>query len=96
MSKRRPGSKHYDRMNRRRWERTRRAVLERDGWRCTECGGAGKLEVHHIKKLESGGDPYDPDNCLTFCRSCHIDLHRFERMTPGRAAWLEFVGELMP
>ena len=31
----------------------RRQVLERDGWRCQECGSAINLQVHHLKPRES-------------------------------------------
>ena len=95
MSKRRPGSKHYASLNQRRWQAVRLKVLRRDNWRCTECGNPGKLEVHHVNPLEHGGAKYDPDNLTTICRSCHIDLHRQENMTPGRQAWIDFVQELL-
>ena len=94
MSRRRPGSKHYQALYRRRWAAVRRAALEAAGWRCSECGGAGKLEVHHIERLENGGSQYDPDNLRVLCRSCHISLHRTDNMTPGRRDWLSFVAEL--
>ena len=94
MSKRRPGSRHYQALHRRRWEAVRLSVLERDGWRCTRCGKPGKLEVHHKQTLAAGGSPYDPANLETNCRECHIDLHRTASATPGREAWIEFVKEL--
>ena len=62
MSKRRSGSKHYAKLNQRRWLSVRRAAFERDGWRCTACGRRGKLECHHKKSLADGGSPYDLDN----------------------------------
>lgn len=96
MSKRRPGSKHYAKLNRRRWLTIRQVVLKRDGHKCRNCGKPGKLEVHHIKPLQDGGLPYDPDNLLTICRSCHIDMHRQASETPGRQAWREFVNEILP
>ena len=76
-----------------RWERTRRAAFERDGWRCRACGRAGRLEAHHVRPLERGGDPFDPDNLETLCRSCHIDLHRRTR-TPAEIAWKRAVRDL--
>lgn len=61
-----------------RWERTRKEVLERDGYRCQRCGKAGILEVHHVTPLQDdpAQDPYDPDGCLLLCRGCHILTHR--------------------
>ena len=78
----------------RRWARVRRQVFERDGWRCTMCGGPGALECHHVKHLRNGGAEYDPDNLAAVCRTCHIAHHRPDDMTPGRAEWLEFIQEL--
>jgi len=55
-------SRQHERLNRRRWSLERRRVLDRDGWRCRQCGRAGKLEVDHRIPLEDGGAPYDPQN----------------------------------
>ena len=87
-------SRNHDCLNPRRWAATRRQVFIRDGYRCRRCGKAGRLEAHHVTRLENGGDPYDPDNCETLCRSCHIERHRPDFMTPGRAEWLALVKEL--
>jgi 5-methylcytosine-specific restriction protein A len=27
--------------------------------------------VDHIKELKDGGDPWDVDNLMTLCKSCH-------------------------
>ncbi|MDE2752918.1 MAG: HNH endonuclease signature motif containing protein [Gemmatimonadota bacterium] len=78
----------------RRWARTRRAAFDRDGWRCVECGRAGRLEAHHVTPLHKGGAPYDLDNLATLCRSCHIDRHR-RKLTPEEAAWRALVDDLL-
>lgn len=65
MSRRHPGSCHHAALDRRRWALTRLRAFERDGWRCTGCGRAGKLEGHHIMPLEDGGAAYDIDNIRT-------------------------------
>ena len=57
------------------WRRLRRRILDRDGYRCTACGAASRLEVDHIVPVAAGGEAYDPDNLRTLCRSCHIDRH---------------------
>ena len=89
------GSRHHARLDWRRWARTRRAVFTRDGYRCRLCGAPGRLECHHVVPLHRGGAQYDPDNCETLCRGCHIRHHRGDdRRTPGRGAWLEFIQEL--
>ena len=56
-------------------KRRRREVLDRDRWRCTTCGKAGRLEMHHIKPMHQGGD-HEDHNLLTLCRGCHLNLHR--------------------
>ena len=85
-------SRHHDKLDPRRWARVRRQAFDRDGWRCTRCGLAGRLEGHHVQALELGGDPYDPAGIATLCRGCHIELHQAEADdTPGRAEWRAFV-----
>ena len=78
-----------------RWERVRRAVFRRDGYRCTKCGRPGRLEAHHEPPLRTGGDPYDLAGIVALCRACHVDRHRPDDMLPGRAAWVDFIEELV-
>ena len=84
-------------LNRRRWERQRRAVFERDDWRCVECGRAGRLECDHVVPLDRGGAPWDLENLATRCRRCHILKTAGENrreLTPEERRWREFVAEL--
>ena len=79
-------------INARRWVAARRQVFERDGWRCSECGRAGRLECDHIVPLqcEPGQDPYDMNWLQTLCRSCHIQKTAGENrrpLTDAEAAW---------
>lgn len=43
---------------------------------CEECHKKDALteavEVDHKTPLESGGDPYDPDNLQSLCKRCHV------------------------
>jgi len=90
-------SRRHTRLNARRWAATRRAAFERDGWRCVQCGRAGRLECDHIDR-DWQGDPYDPANLQTLCRLCHIEKTRQENRrepTPAEAAWRELVAEIM-
>ncbi|MCI2075175.1 MAG: HNH endonuclease [Candidatus Methanomethylophilus sp.] len=57
------------------WPAVRRCVLMRDGGRCTACGSAGALEVHHILPRRKGGAD-SPRNLRTLCRACHEKAHR--------------------
>ena len=89
-------SRNHTRLHARRWARTRRAVFERDDWRCVQCGRAGRLECDHIDR-DWRGDPYDPANLQTLCRTCHIEKTRQENrrpLTPGEAAWRALVVEM--
>lgn len=53
------------------WQRTRKAVLERDGHRCLACGATGvRFEVDHIVPLAAGGSN-EPANLRTMCVLCH-------------------------
>lgn len=97
MSAQHPGSKHHAALNPRKWELTRKATFERDGYRCRQCGHPGRLECHHIIPLEAGGEPYNLSNTLTLCRTCHVNHHRRDRRkpeTPEQAAWQQLVDEL--
>ena len=70
------------------WRKLRRAILDRDGWRCQQCGKAGRLEVHHVDHDPTNDDPA---NLVTWCRSpCHMDHHRRER-TAAEAEWDRFL-----
>ena len=69
----------------------RRAVLNRDGYRCTSCGKAGALEVDHIRPMYKGGAALSPDNLQALCRACHIEKTRTENTAPYRLEWREYV-----
>jgi|SRR5579884_1986459 len=55
------------------WQRKRLEVMNRDGFRCTECGDEeSELHVHH-KTYIAGKDPWDYplENFSTLCHRCH-------------------------
>ena len=102
--KRRPGrpGRVWDRIDRTRWQRVRRAALTRDGFRCRRCGRAGRLEADHIRPLtdDPGQDPYALERLQTLCRSCHISKTRTENaarnpVRPEVQAWRDMVRELL-
>ena len=92
------GSRHYAKLDRRRWARVRRAVFARDGWRCVDCRRAGRLECDHIVPLhvDPDQDPYAIDGLATRCRRCHIQKTAAENRKPDpeRDAWRELVAEI--
>ena len=92
-------SRNHAYLNTCRWAAVRRAVFERDGYRCVMCGRAGRLECDHITPLEHnpGQDPYDMNGLQTLCRACHIEKTARENrreLTPAEDAWRELVAEL--
>ena len=82
--------------NRRRgrwWDLRRREILERDGYRCRECGRPGRLEVDHVVPLKAGGSD-DHDNLRALCKDCHLARHR-KPVGPKVRAWRGLVRELL-
>ena len=92
-------SRHHRRndVRGRAWERLRRQVFARDGYRCRACGRAGRLECDHVVALERGGSS-DMSNLQALCRSCHIAKTRGENdrrvKSPEQLAWQKLVAEL--
>jgi 5-methylcytosine-specific restriction endonuclease McrA len=56
----------------------RREILERDDWRCQQCGCSKNLDVHHMRRRSALGDDRE-SNLITLCRECHQSLHTFAR-----------------
>ncbi len=61
----------------------RKAVLDRDGHRCTECGASEHLAAHHIlSRKEHPELSEDVSNGRTLCHGCHSRAH------PENTAWV--------
>ena len=57
------------------YDRLRIEILERDHWRCQNCGSLQHLQVHHQElRSHSGGD--SEENLITLCDHCHLLVHR--------------------
>lgn len=53
-----------------------KAVKDRDGWRCRECGSTDRLHSHHIKPWARFPDlRYEVSNGITLCHACHEAAH---------------------
>ena len=52
----------------------RRQILERDGWRCQQCGSIAWLEVHHRQRRSRGGEDSE-ENLISLCSGCHRAMH---------------------
>lgn len=61
------------RQDRAAYDLLRRSILQRDGWRCQNCGTRQQLDVHHIVPRSRGGADHER-NLITLCRSCHEEL----------------------
>ena len=84
------------RPNVKRWRVLRLAILDRDGWRCRDCGrAAGRFEVDHVVPLDRGGAMYAESNLQTLCRGCHIRKSAGERSNPNpeRDAWKAYLSQ---
>jgi hypothetical protein len=60
------------------WYDIRRKALERDGYRCANCGAASGLEVHHIVPKGRGGSN-QLGNLKTLCEDCHKKTESYKR-----------------
>ena len=96
MSRKHPGSRHYRKLDPRRWALLRLQIFTRDNWRCRKCGRAGRLECDHVQPMGKGGDPYDPANLQSLCRPCHIEKTTSENNppNPARDAWQAHLRDL--
>jgi 5-methylcytosine-specific restriction enzyme A len=62
-----------------RWKVLRMAILERDGFRCRDCGCGGRLEVDHIQPVRSHPQlSFEPGNLQALCPACHTKKTRIE------------------
>lgn len=85
----------------RRWPALRLATKRRDNFQCVKCGGAGRLEVDHIKPVRDAPElAFDLDNLQTLCVRCHSAKTKLEvgfgefESDPKRAAWRDLVRAL--
>jgi len=52
-----------------------RQVLERDSWRCQNCGSMQHLQVHHLELRSQSGSDVE-QNLITLCTECHARIHQ--------------------
>lgn len=65
-------SRRDPRYGSRRWKALRLEVFDRDGWRCCDCGKAGRLHCDHVIPIGESGAFWDPQNLQTLCAGCHM------------------------
>ncbi len=67
------------------WERTRLVALERDGYKCAQCGSTNRLHVHHKTPWQDDQpNSHALDNMVTLCASCHRKQHPLPHGADGR------------
>jgi hypothetical protein len=96
------GGRPWERFKRPEYLEWRRAVLERDAYRCRDCGRQCRkrekgLAAHHI--LGYAGHPqrrYDVTNGVTLCRDCHMIRHGRPRRTIEVASCACGCGTIIP
>jgi hypothetical protein len=64
------------------WRQLRSHVLERDRWRCRQCGSPESLNVHHVRYGPLDATPLGW--LMTLCDSCHRALHHRSRRVGGQ------------
>jgi len=79
-----------------RWKALRMQALERDHWKCVQCGTRRRLEVDHIEPVRKRPDlAYSLGNLQVLCGRCHARKTRIEighkPLNPRRAAWANLV-----
>ena len=72
------------------WQRTRKAVLRRAGYRCERCHRAVPLDVHHTTYARFGHE--EMDDLRALCRDCHWWADLVRKMRAGFARWAARVG----
>jgi 5-methylcytosine-specific restriction protein A len=72
-------------------------VKRRDGFKCTNCGARGRLEVHHVLSVRTRPElAFDVSNLKCLCPSCHtkqtrIELGQSPDVDPAREAWRDLL-----
>jgi len=57
----------------------RQLVFERDEYTCQKCGNEKNLHCHHIEGIRwEPLESCDIDKCITYCKNCHIEVHKIE------------------
>lgn len=55
----------------------RQMVFLRDNYTCLKCGSTKNLHCHHYDPvIHNDIESTDIDNCGTYCKKCHLELHK--------------------
>lgn len=61
-----------------RWQRKRLEIMERDKWKCSQCGSSeSELHVHHLQyKYKLKPWEHSSEYLKTLCDNCHKSIHK--------------------
>jgi len=64
-----------------RWQKKRLEILNRDNWKCVQCGNDKlTLHVHHKSYIgNKNAWEYNDLDLITLCEYCHEQYHELER-----------------
>ena len=73
-----------------RWQKKRLKILERDSWKCKNCGNSqNTLEVHHLYYQKNLGPwDYEDKALVTLCDICHEEWHRVKLLIDQESPYL--------
>ena len=90
-----PRTESSRRTGTRRWQATRRQILNRDGGRCrARLPGCTliAIEVHHLDQLaDNPHDEHPHDRLISVCKPCHTKLTAADNAPTARASRLSRV-----
>lgn len=83
-----------------RWQALRLNAKRRDGFRCVECGAAGRLEVDHIQPVRTHPElAFELSNLQCLCPRCHARKTAIEvgiaPLDPKRQQWRDLLRKEM-
>ena len=71
-----PGERYRTWLGTIQWQHRREQTLDRDEYRCTQCGSDEQLVVHHETYAHLGDEGGWPSDLKTLCRTCHEWEHQ--------------------
>ena len=82
-----------------RWKALRMQALDRDDWRCVQCGDRRRLEVDHIEPVRTRPDlSFALGNLQCLCARCHARKTRLEvghkALPPERQEWRDLLRDM--
>lgn len=76
LTNRKPQPREYSDRESHQYHNWRKAIKERDKYRCVLCDDNHQLEVHHIKRwIDDEKERFNEKNGVTLCGECHKKHH---------------------